>query len=63
MEVTRIQKLLGHEHLNTTMIYARVLDHTLEADYRRAMQAIELQQMPLSDQPIPVEILHQLDEM
>ena len=61
MEVTRIQKLLGHEHLNTTMIYARVLDHTLEADYRRAMQAIELQQMPLSDQPIPVEILHQLD--
>jgi site-specific recombinase XerD len=63
MDVTRIQKLLGHEHLNTTMIYARVLDHTLEADYRRAMHAIELQQMPLSDQPIPVEILHHLDEI
>jgi integrase/recombinase XerC len=63
MEVTRIQKLLGHEHLNTTMIYARVLDHTLEADYRRAMHTIELQQMPLSDQPIPVEILHQLVEV
>jgi len=63
MDVTRIQKLLGHEHLNTTMIYARVLDHTLEADYRKAMHSIELQQMPLSDQPIPVEILHLLDEI
>jgi integrase/recombinase XerC len=63
MDVTRIQKLLGHEHLNTTMIYARVLDQTLEIDYRRAMNAIELQQMPLSDQPIPVEIFHQLDEI
>lgn len=63
MEVTRIQKLLGHAHLNTTMIYAKVFDHTLEADYRRAMHAVELQQMPLSDQPIPVEILHQLNQV
>jgi site-specific recombinase XerD len=63
MDVTRIQKLLGHEHLNTTMIYARVLDQTLEADYRRAMHAIELQQMPLSDLPIPVEGFHQFDEV
>jgi integrase/recombinase XerC len=61
MDVTRIQKLLGHEHLNTTMIYAKVLDHTLEVDYQQAMHAIELQQMPLSDQPIPVEILHQIE--
>lgn len=61
MDVTRIQKLLGHEHLNTTMIYAKVLDHTLERDYRRAMHHIELHQMPLSDQPISVEILHQID--
>lgn len=56
MEITRIQKLLGHEHLNTTMIYARVLDHTLEADFHRAMETIEWQQTPLSDLPIPVEI-------
>jgi site-specific recombinase XerD len=54
MEITRIQKLLGHEHVNTTMIYARVYDHTVEADYRHAMHSLELQQMPLSDQPIPV---------
>jgi len=63
MEITRIQKLLGHQHLNTTMIYARVLDHTLEADYHRAMQTIERQQMPLSDQPIPVESFATRDEV
>jgi site-specific recombinase XerD len=55
MEVTRIQQILGHEHVNTTMIYARVFDQTVEADYRRAMHLLELQQMPLSDQPIPVD--------
>ena len=51
MDVTRIQKLLGHEHLDTTMLYARVLDTTVETDYRRAMHAIERQQMPLSEVP------------
>lgn len=54
MEITRIQKLLGHEHVNTTMIYARVHDQTVEADYRCAMQRIERQQMPFSTTPIPV---------
>lgn len=54
MDVTRIQKFLGHDQLSTTMIYARVLDTTVEADYRKAMQQIELRQMPLSDTPIPV---------
>jgi site-specific recombinase XerD len=51
MDITRIQKLLGHEHVNTTMIYARVLDTTVEADYRRAMAEIEGQQMPISTTP------------
>lgn len=41
MEITRIQKLLGHQEISTTMIYARVLDLTVEADYRRAMHQIE----------------------
>jgi site-specific recombinase XerD len=41
MEITRIQKLLGHQEISTTMIYARVLDPTVEADYRRAMCQIE----------------------
>ena len=55
MDVTRIQKLLGHRYLNTTLIYARVADTTVEGDYRQAMGRIERQQMPLSDAPLPTE--------
>jgi site-specific recombinase XerD len=55
MEITRIQKLLGHEHVDTTMIYARVHDATVEADYRQAMRIIDQQQMPLSNTPLPAE--------
>ena len=55
MDITRIQRLLGHEHLATTMIYARVADTTVENDYRRALQQIERQQMPLSDTPVAVD--------
>ena len=51
MKITRIQKILGHDNLNTTMIYARVLDKTVEADYRQAMAKIETRQMPLSQTP------------
>lgn len=52
MDITRIQKLLGHEKVNTTLIYARVLDATVEADYRRFTNQIERQQTPLSNTPI-----------
>jgi site-specific recombinase XerD len=55
MEITRIQKLLGHDHINTTLIYARVLDQTVEADYRQAMRQIERQQMPLATTPLAEE--------
>jgi integrase/recombinase XerC len=54
MDITRIQKLLGHEHVTTTQIYARVFDATVEADYRQAMAQIARHQLPLSDTPIPV---------
>ena len=54
MEITSIQKLLGHQHVTTTQIYARVYDATVEADYRKAMNRIARDQMPLSDQPLPV---------
>ncbi len=55
MDITRLQKLLGHEYIGTTMIYARVSDRTLEANYRQAMSQIESRQMPLSSTPIPME--------
>ena len=54
MDITSIQKLLGHQHVTTTQIYARVYDATVEADYRKAMNRIAGEQMPLSDQPLPV---------
>lgn len=51
MNITQIQKILGHDHLSTTMIYAQVLDRTLEADYQQAMHKIEARQLPLSRTP------------
>jgi site-specific recombinase XerD len=39
--VTSIQKLMGHRHLSTTMIYARVHDRTVADDYYVAMKWIE----------------------
>jgi integrase/recombinase XerC len=55
MEITRIQKILGHEHVNTTTIYARIHDQTVETEYRQAMKKIERQQMPLSNVPLLAE--------
>ncbi|MCB9005753.1 MAG: site-specific integrase, partial [Ardenticatenaceae bacterium] len=37
-----VQALLGHKHLDTTLIYARLYDGTVAADYYRAMTTIEL---------------------
>lgn len=39
--ITTLQKLLGHDHLSTTQIYARVYDATVERDYRQAMSRLE----------------------
>jgi len=55
MDILQIQKLLGHEKLATTMIYARVQDSTVEADYHRFTNAIERQSAPLSNTPIAAE--------
>jgi integrase/recombinase XerC len=52
MDIVQIQKLLGHEQLTTTMIYARVQDATVEADYHRFTNQIERQRVPLSNTPI-----------
>lgn len=53
--IATIQALLGHRRLNSTMVYARVHDQTVAADYYAAMAVIEerldlpLNQLP--DQP------------
>jgi tetratricopeptide (TPR) repeat protein len=49
--VTSIQKFLGHKKLNTTMIYARAYDRTVEEDYFAAMSRIEQRLELAGDQP------------
>lgn len=41
MDIVSIQRLLGHEKLETTMIYAHVHDITVERDFRQAMASLE----------------------
>jgi integrase/recombinase XerD len=50
--VTSIQKFLGHKKLNTTMVYARAYDATVEADYFAAMGRIE-QRLELVEESQP----------
>jgi IS30 family transposase len=42
MPVTSLQRYLGHEHLDTTMIYAEVTNPSLQKDYYRGISAIDL---------------------
>ena len=51
--VTSIQKFLGHKKLNTTMVYARAYDATVEADYFAAMGRIE-QRLELAGEPVKI---------
>jgi site-specific recombinase XerD len=44
MDIVSIQRLLGHEKLDTTMIYARVHDTTMERDFQQAMKRLEVNQ-------------------
>jgi len=41
MPITSLQKVMGHEHLSTTQIYARMYDETVERDYRQAMEQLQ----------------------
>jgi len=48
--ITSLQVFLGHKRLNTTMIYARVHNHSVADDYYVAMEKIE-QRLDLLGQP------------
>ena len=41
MPIHSLKKLLGHQHLNTTQIYARIYDETLIQQFREAMARLE----------------------
>lgn len=40
-KITTIQQLLGHQRINSTLIYARVHDRTVAEDYYAAMEIVE----------------------
>lgn len=44
MDIVSIQRLLGHEKLDTTMIYSHVHDTTMERDFRQAMNRLTISQ-------------------
>ena len=46
--IEALQQLMGHIKIDTTMVYSRVYDSTVAADYYRAMGQIEGPQ----DQPV-----------
>jgi site-specific recombinase XerD len=53
MDIISIQRLLGHEKLDTTMIYAHVHDTTVERDFQQAMTRLATDQ---GQQPILVQL-------
>ena len=54
-KITTIQALLGHERLNTTMIYTHVHDKTMIEDYFQAMVQIEGEQTAVLEQKTAVD--------
>lgn len=62
-KITTIQALLGHERLNTTMVYAQVHDKTVIADYLRAMEQIEGVQTAVQPETVPEIAFALLDKL
>lgn len=53
MNIVSIQRLLGHDKPETTMIYARVHDTTVERDFQLAIARLEAHQQPASIPQLP----------
>ena len=52
MPITSLQKFLGHQDINKTLIYARVHDETVRNQFSAAMAQIEA--VAVEDWPVPV---------
>ena len=51
MPTQSLRKLLGHQHLSTTQLYARIYDETLYRQFKSAMSSLEA--IAVSDWPRP----------
>jgi site-specific recombinase XerD len=40
MTIESLRQLMGHENLNTTLVYARLADSTVEMQYETAMERV-----------------------
>ena len=56
MPIVSLQKFLGHQDINKTLIYARVYDETVRQQFAQAMAHIE--SIPVSDWPTQIEQLN-----
>jgi site-specific recombinase XerD len=45
MSLDALQRLMGHQHLSTTLIYAHLTDPTVEQQYRAAMERVTQEQV------------------
>lgn len=54
MPITSLQQLLGHEKLETTMVYAHVHNETVRSDFEEAMGRLSRAMLP-GDDYLPVE--------
>ena len=52
MPIVSLQKFLGHQDINKTMIYARVHDNTVKEQFSTAMNQIE--RIPVANWPQPM---------
>ena len=60
MPIVSLQKFLGHQDINKTLIYARVYDETVRRQFATAMAQIE--SIPVADWPIQIEQLKHAPE-
>ncbi len=52
MPITSLQKFLGHQDINDTLIYARVYDETVRKQFAAAMAGVEA--IAVHDWPVPI---------
>jgi integrase len=62
MPVSSLQRYLGHELMDTTMIYAEVSNPMLQQDYYRGIAAIDPQSASLAHSAFQLDQLRQLIE-